>query len=190
MWSYLYGTASSVTNYVWSYAQYFMGYGQQEEPQQIADSKEREDIDHNDQTSSIVQETGGKQLTPPPPQHRDTHKEDRTTKEIPKRLTHVTRPRPARATKHLAHPSQQIEASEEKQEEEEIVAPVVQEPEPEILATPPKKPAGAVAIPGMMGIKFDPSAVKLKKSPNPKPSTPAQSDSGAVDFRSMLRKSP
>jgi len=178
MLSYLYNTAASATNYLWSYTQYMLGY-----TQQPAESDSHSDFDFPEEElpADGSHEQDGVATS------KDTHKEDKAKEiHVPKRLTHITRTRPARASKRSIPAP--LEPIAEKQEGIEDTTPVVQEPEPEVLATPPKRPAGAVAMPGM--IKFDPSAVKLKKSPNPKPFPATPSETATVDFRSVLRKSP
>jgi len=126
-----------------------------------------------------------------------------------KRLDHPTRLRPKASRTHHTTPSKpspnkedikitqeqlspfKQQAQEERGEEnaEEKAEEQVEEKAEE--RTPPRRPAGAVALPGMMmgGIKFDPSSVKLRKSPSTTP-TKEETPAAPVDFRSMLKKTP
>jgi len=115
-----------------------------------------------------------------------------------KRLEHPTRQRPRvtrsrsslspRSKSHeevdIIEESQQPEAPLPKVEEEQIVP----KEDNRVDAVPVRRPAGAVALPGFGGVKFDPSAVKLKKSTSV--SSPAKEEAAPVDFRSVLKKSP
>jgi len=119
----------------------------------------------------------------------------------PQRLEHPTRQRPKlnRARQSLSPRSRMTEEAQSV-EEKEVVPQTIEEehvvPKEEDESPPPvvedpvpiRRPAGAVALPGIGGIKFDPSAVKLKKSTPT--SSPSKEEAAPVDFRSILKKTP
>jgi len=122
----------------------------------------------------------------------------------PRRLDHPTRQRPkvSRTRQSLTPQGKVSDPKDEsvvdgrdktappKTEEEEHVVPKQEDSPPSPLSDPVpiRRPAGGVALPGFGGMKFDPSAVKLKKTTPT--SSPAKEEAEPVDFRSMLKKTP